>query len=62
MTSQTKILSHNLKYIVDVVVQPNFGNFYERSYHNFNFIRIRPAKSLILRVALGSSSIIWDWH
>ena len=36
--------------------------FYERSCHNFNFIRIWPEKLLVLRGALGSSLIIWDWH
>ena len=37
-------------------------HFFERSYHNLNFIRIWPGKALFLRCALGSSSINWDWH
>ena len=36
--------------------------FYERSYHKLNFIGIWPEKSIFLRGALGSSSIIYDWH
>ena len=37
-------------------------HFYEKSYHNLNFIRIWPEKPLFLRGGLGSSLIIWDWH
>ena len=53
-------LSRDLNYIIDVVIWPKFGNwhFYEKSYHNLNFIRIWPEKSLFLRDGLGSSSII----
>ena len=32
---------------------------YERIYHNLNFGRILPEKTIFLRGALGSSSIIW---
>ena len=34
-------------------------HFFERSYHNLNFIRIWPGKAPFLRCALGSSSINW---
>ena len=51
----TKILLRDSNYIVDVVMWPNF---YERSYHNLNFIRIWPGKPNFLRGGLGSSSII----
>ena len=33
-----------------------------QSYHNLDFIRIWPQKPIFLRDALGSASIIWDWH
>ena len=58
-----KILSRDSNYIIDLVMRPKFDDcsiFYERSYHNLNFIKIRPQKTLFLRGALGS--IIWDWH
>ena len=32
--------------------------FYQKNYHNLNFIRIRPENPLFLRGGLGSSSII----
>ena len=42
------ILSRNSNYIVDLVVMwLKFSkNFYERSYHNFNFIKIWPEKTI----------------
>ena len=59
-----KDLSCESNYIVDVVMWSKVGNyhFYEKSYHNLNFISIWPEKSIFLRSALGSSSIIWVWH
>ena len=35
-----KFLSHDSNYIIDVVMWPKFDNyhFYEKSYHNLNFI------------------------
>ena len=36
-------------------------HFFERSYHNLNFIRIWPEKTTFLRGALGSSSMIVTW-
>ena len=32
------------------------------SNDNLNFIRIWPEKPIFLRITVGSSSIIWDWH
>ena len=46
-----KILSRDSNDIVDVALWPKFGNFYETSYHNFNFIRIWP-NQYILRMLL----------
>ena len=54
-----------IKFCWNVVMWPKFGNsniLYERSYHNLSFIRIWPEKTIFLRVAVGSSSIIWDWQ
>ena len=45
-------------YIGDVVMSPNFGNssiFYERSYCNFNFVRVWQEISLLLRGGFDSS-------
>ena len=46
-----KILSRDSNYFADVFMWPQFGNwyFYERSYHNLNFIRIWPEKLCFLR-------------
>ena len=57
-----KILSRGSNYIVDVFMWPKFGNFhfYDRSYHNLNFVRAWPEKRLFSMGGLGSSSIIWD--
>ena len=60
-----KILSRYLNYIVDVIMWAKFSNSnitVTNSYHNLNFIRIWPKKSISLRGALGLSSITWDWH
>ena len=54
-----KILSRDSNYIVDVVMWLKFG-ISERTYHNLNFIWTE--KLFFLRGALGSSSIICDWH
>ena len=54
------ILSRDTNNIVNVVLWPK--HFYERGYHNLNFIRIWPEKPVFLRGVLGSSSIIWDCH
>ena len=35
-----EISSRDSNEIVDVVMWPKFGNFYERSDHNLNFIKI----------------------
>ena len=40
-----KILWRDSNYIVDVVMRPHL-EFFEKSYHNFNFIRIWPEKML----------------
>ena len=47
----SKILSSDSSYIVDVVMWPKFGDqhFYERSYHNLNFIRIWPKNNFFER-------------
>ena len=60
MNENTQIVKEkrSSNYIVDVAMWPNFGLFiifYERSCHNWNFIRI------FLMGGLGSSSLIWDW-
>ena len=34
--------------------------FYDRSYHNLNFIRLLPEKIIFLRGTLGSSSATWS--
>ena len=34
--------------------------FYDRSYHNLNFIRLLPEKIIFLRGTLGSSSTTWS--
>ena len=52
-----KILSRDSNYFVDVVMWLKSHN-HKRSYHNFNFIRVRPEKTIFLRGSLGSSSII----
>ena len=58
-----KVLSRGSNYIVDVFMWPKFGNFhfYERSYHNLNFVKTWPEKPLLSSGGLSSSSIIWDW-
>ena len=43
----SNILSSDSNYIVDV-----FCNFYERSYHDFNFIMVWPEKTLFWGVVL----------
>ena len=62
------IISHDSNYIVHVVMWPKFGNSsisiitslgHERSYHNLNFIKIWPEKTLFLSGGLGSSELIW---
>ena len=58
-------LSHDPNYIIDEFMWPKFGNyyFYEKSYHNLNFIKIWPEKPVFFwGGGLGSSSIISDWH
>ena len=37
-------------------------HFYERSYHNWKFLRIWPKKLIFLRGGLGTSSIIWTYY
>ena len=54
-----KILPRDSNYIVDWSCDQSLvTSISDRSYHNFNFIRISPEKSLFLRGSLGSSSII----
>ena len=59
-----KILSRDLNCIADGLMWSKFGIwvFYERSYHNLNFIRIWSEKPLFWRAGLSSSSITWDWY
>ena len=49
-----KVLSRDSNYIVDAFMWPKFGNcsISERSYHNINFIRIWPEKTLFWGVIL----------
>ena len=49
-----EILLRESNYVVDVVMLLKFGNcnFYERSYHNLNFMRIWPEKSILQGVLL----------
>ena len=49
-----EILLRESNYVVDVVMLLKFGNynFYERSYHNLNFMRIWPEKSILQWVLL----------
>ena len=56
-----KILSRDSSYLVDVVMWPKFGN------SSIPMIlekveSIWPKKIIFLKGALGSTSIIWDWH
>ena len=56
MTHQQS-LSRDSNYTVDVIMWPKFGNcsnFYERSYHSLNIIRVWPKKPLFWGVALVS--------
>ena len=59
-----KILSRNSNYIVDSVKWPTFGNssIGKVDLNVLNFIRIWTEETFFLRGALGSSSIVWDWH
>ena len=61
-----KILSGNSNYIVDVVMWPKFGNS-NISMREFimtkqQFYKDLTRKKKFVRVALGSSLIIWDWN
>ena len=49
-----EILLRESNHVVDVVMLLKFGNcnFYERSYHNLNFMRIWPEKSILQGVLL----------
>ena len=62
-----KILSRHSNYIVNVVIWPKFG----KSSSSMKELIItsmfykdltRKIWPLFLRGALGSSSIVWDWH
>ena len=50
-----KFLSQDSNYIIDLVMWPKFGNyhFYEKGYHNLNFIRIWPEKPFFWGVVLA---------
>ena len=56
----TKILSHDLNYIVNVVMWRKLGNsgISMREVHNFDLMRIWLEKPIFLKGLLGSSSII----
>ena len=60
-----KTLSHDWNYIVDAVMRPKFGksriSMREVSI-TLIFITDWPEQPIFLKGALGSSSIIWDWH
>ena len=51
-----KILSRDSKYIADEIMWSKFGNFYERSDHNLNFIRIWSEKLLFFATTFEGSS------
>ena len=59
-----KILSHNSNYNEDVVMWPKFGNssIFMREIIIISTLKGFDQKSQFFRGALGSSSIIWDWH
>ena len=50
-----KSLSYDSNFIVNVVMWPKFGN-------SSIFVREVILVPIHLRVALTSSSILWDWH
>ena len=56
------VLSCDSNYNADVLMWPKFvrEKLSERTYHDLNFIKIWPEKTLFLRGGLGSSSISWD--
>ena len=56
-----RILLHGSNYIVDVVMWPKFDNS-SISMKEVMFCKDLTKKTMFLRDALGSSSIIWDWH
>ena len=48
-----KILSRDSNYIVDMFMWPKFDkHFYERNYHNLDFIRIWPENPIFWGVVL----------
>ena len=59
-----KILSHDSNYNEDVVMWPKFGNssIFMREIIIISTLKGFDQKSQFFRGALGSSSIIWDWH
>ena len=60
-----KILSLESNYFLDVVIWPKFGNssISMREVIITSVLqRFDQKKPIFLRCALGSSSIIWDWH
>ena len=59
-----KILSHDSNYNEDVVMWPKFGNssIFLREIIIISTLKGFDQKSQFFRGALGSSSIIWDWH
>ena len=59
-----KILSHDSNYNEDVVMWPKFGNssIFMREIIIISTLKGFDQKSQFFRGAIGSSSIIWDWH
>ena len=60
-----KILSLYLHYIVDVVMWPKFGNYsisMREVIITWIFKKDLTRKTIFLRGALDSSSVIWDWY
>ena len=59
-----KILSHDSNYIVDVVMWPKFGESSISMGEVFITSTLKGLewKNQFFWDALGSSSIIWDWH